>query len=136
MAVSGYFDSATNRQARAMAEMNITPLVDVMLVLLVIFMVSAPALTGRLDLLLPRPSDERVLPPPEITLRVEQDGRFDLEGRSLTADALPAALAAIAARAPNTLVHIDANMDADYQAFMRAIAASRASGLNNVALDE
>src|SRR5262249_42544890 len=113
------------------AEMNITPLVDVMLVLLVIFMVSAPALTGRLDMLLPRVTPETpVTIPPKITLHITEDGRFDLDGRMLSARELVPALQAVSAQAPNTLLHLDANEQADYQAFTHAISAARESGLN------
>ena len=83
MAVSA-FPSDTRHHRRDVAEINITPLVDVLLVLLVIFMVTAPVASGRLDLRLPQASPPQPAePPPRVELRVQADGVYLLEGRML-----------------------------------------------------
>ncbi|MBX9401026.1 biopolymer transporter ExbD [Lysobacter sp. BMK333-48F3] len=114
------------------AEINVTPLVDVMLVLLIIFMVTAPALTGKIDLGLPVPGKTAAEPPPKASLMVRQDGGFELDGRSLAAGELPAALKALARSAPNTVLEIGANADADYQGFAHALSAAQDSGIENI----
>jgi biopolymer transport protein ExbD len=127
MAVS---DSAA-RGDRSIAQINITPLVDVLLVLLVIFMVTAPTLTETLDMRLPHSAD-RHAPPPRLTLRVHSSGEFELAGRRLSASQLDGALLAVAQQAPATLLEIDTGADAEYQGFARALGAARASGLENI----
>ena len=135
MAVSAYFDSPSRNDARAVAEINITPLVDVMLVLLVIFMVSAPVMTGTLKLTLPgvtKPQDQ--VPPPRVQLSVQADGSYVLDGQAVAASSLRDALDTLAGRAPRTVLEIAANADADYQGFATAVSAAQDSGLKNIAL--
>jgi len=131
MAGSAYSVSAY-RNDDVVAEINVTPLVDVLLVLLIIFMVTAPVLTGQLNLSLPVPSDKPVPVAPKAMLIVEQDGSFELDGRSLSASELPAALKALAQVSPDTVLEVGANADADYQGFTHAISAARDSGLSNI----
>ncbi|KQZ59316.1 hypothetical protein ASD53_07060 [Lysobacter sp. Root559] len=135
MAVSAYFDSPSRNDARAVAEINITPLVDVMLVLLVIFMVAAPVMTGTLNLNLPvatPPTAEA--PPPRVQLSVQVDGSYVLDGQAVAAVSLQDALDTLAGRAPRTVLEIAANADADYQGFATAVSAAKDSGLKNIAL--
>ncbi|KRC34541.1 MULTISPECIES: biopolymer transporter ExbD [unclassified Lysobacter] len=135
MAVSAYFDSPSRNDARAVAEINITPLVDVMLVLLVIFMVAAPVMTGTLNLNLPvatPPTAEA--PPPRVQLSVQVDGSYMLDGQAVAAVSLQDALDTLAGRAPRTVLEIAANADADYQGFATAVSAAKESGLKNIAL--
>ena len=134
MAVSA-FPSDTRHHRRDVAEINITPLVDVLLVLLVIFMVTAPVASGRLDLRLPQASPPQPMqPPPRVELRVQADGVYLLDGRMLIGDELPAALRAIARKAPTSVLQISAAEEADYQAFARALAHAQRSGLDNIAM--
>ena len=118
-----------------MAEMNITPLVDVMLVLLVIFMIAAPMVTRSIDLKLPqaRP-DKPVIPPAHLSLRVLGDGQFTLEGVALGERALAMALGDAARKAPDTIVDVAVSDEADYQAFTTALATARRNGISNIAL--
>lgn len=131
MTVSAYSASGRFRN-ETVAEINVTPLVDVMLVLLIIFMVTAPALTGQLKLSLPLPSPypPKVLPKAE--LNVQQDGTFVLDGRALSRVQLSTALAGLAAENPETLLTVGANADADYQAFAHALAAAEEAGIRNL----
>jgi biopolymer transport protein ExbD len=128
-------DSRTS--GHAMAEINITPLVDVMLVLLIIFMVAAPMVTRTLDLRLPQapPIDTSVTKPPRLNLSVQGDGSYLLDGVLLSERALQSALADVARGAPATIVAITTSDDADYQAFTGALAAARNGGITNIALE-
>ena len=131
-------DSRGTARPGAMAEMNITPLVDVMLVLLIIFMVAAPMATRSIDLRLPgaRPPQPQPVPSAHVSLLVQGDGVFALDGVQLGEHALASALAAVARQAPATIVDVKVNDEADYQAFTTAIATARRSGLSNVALQQ
>ena len=78
-------------QAAAMAGINITPLVDVMLVLLVIFMVTMPIRSESIDLTLPGITPPRAIPPPEpVQLQVQADGSALLDGVRVELPALAA----------------------------------------------
>lgn len=134
MASSAFADNS--RSGRAMAEINITPLVDVMLVLLVIFMIAAPMVTRSLDMRLSRVGPPSPDKPTRIALTVQADGSFLLDGAVLSARALQPALAEIAHTAPNTIVEIGAAGEADYQGFTDALAAARNSGIANIALQK
>jgi biopolymer transport protein ExbD len=130
MAVSAY--SAASHD-RSIAQINITPLVDVMLVLLVIFMLAAPMLTAPMAVGLPQPGPSAE-PPPRIALRVTSAGEYLLDGRLLAPAALPAALQAVHADDPATVLEIQASADSDYQSFATALSAAKVSGLANIAL--
>lgn len=136
MAVSAYYESPSRRDARAVAEINITPLVDVMLVLLVIFMVAAPVMSGTLDLKLPLPTPpDKAEPPPRAQLSVQADGSYLLDGQAVAKSMLRDELANLAKAAPRTVLQIGANADADYQGFATAVSAAKESGLQNLALE-
>lgn len=128
------FSTETNGSGRAMAEINITPLVDVMLVLLIIFMVTAPLLTRTLDVGLPQ-SGGAPAARDRVELLVEADGTFRLDGVLLDLRGLETQLAAIAGTSPNAVLEISANGEADYQAFASALSVARGSGLGHIALN-
>lgn len=136
MATSMFAGDSREIGSRAMAEMNVTPLVDVMLVLLIIFMVAAPIATQSLDLQLPRRSPPTPTQPTHVSLRVMGGGQFTLDGAVLSERTLPAALNDAARKAPNAIVDVKVSDNADYQAFTTALAAARRSGLTNIALQQ
>ena len=132
MAASTY---APRLRDGSMADMNVTPLVDVMLVMLVIFMITAPALTRPLPLNLPQANHITPPPPPaQMHLRVDANG-FVLDGRAIGADALRTALVEAARVQPDAVLHVTAADDSEYQGFATALDAANASGLANIALD-
>lgn len=126
---------ATSTQSQSMSEMNITPLVDVMLVLLVIFMIAAPAVTAPLQMQLPQAGPMKSRPLPErMTLEITHAGEYRFDGRTLDASGLRTAAIEVARQAPATIIEIRASADADYQGFATALAAARNAGLTNVSL--
>jgi biopolymer transport protein ExbD len=129
-------DSGRGTQGRTMAEMNITPLVDVMLVLLIIFMVAAPMVTRSIDLRLPQtpPPGPQLIKPPHLSLGVRGSGQFVLDGVVLSERALASALGEAARVAPNTVVDLSVSGDADYQAFTTALTVARNNGISNIAM--
>ena len=133
MAASTY---APRLRDEAMAEMNVTPLVDVMLVMLVIFMIAAPAITRTLPMSLPIPAPNPPEPPPRAELRVDANGGFVLDGRVLDEAGLQAALDDIARRDPATVLNVSAAAEAEYQGFATALAAAQDSGLGNIAMGD
>ena len=122
-------------QAAAIAGINITPLVDVMLVLLVIFMVTMPIRSESIGLTLP---GDTVLPQPPrpepVQLQVQADGSALLDGARVELSALTAELRAQHAQAPNAALSLDGSGEAEYRAFAFALAAARNAGYREIAI--
>ncbi len=132
--------SATNdgNGAGPMAEINIIPLCDVMLVLLIIFMIASPALSHRIPLDLPQPSPviEQTTPPTPIDLRIDAAGQLSWNGDALPWSVLPAMLATEGRRpvAEQPLLQIDANGDSDYQVIATVLAEARNADMQKIGL--
>ena len=120
-----------------MAEINIIPLADVMLVLLIIFMIASPALTRRIvvDMPGPAPVDVDREPPPPIRLRIDAAGDAYWNDSPTPLSALQAMMAGEVQRDPRNppRLEIDANGDADYQAVTRVLAAAHNAELSRIA---
>jgi biopolymer transport protein TolR len=130
--------SQRSRHRRApMAEINVTPMVDVMLVLLIIFMVTAPLLTAGVPVNLPdaraKPLDQDQTP---ISISLDADGRiFVGEAEVPTAD-LPDMLTRLAARGGDKppQIFLRADQGLDYGRVMAVMGELNRAGLNRVAL--
>ena len=120
--------------ARPMSDINMTPLIDVMLVLLVIFLVSAPLLTGRLGLRLPQAdAPAAATPPGALQLRLDAAGTLRIGEETVAPALLGARLRAVAARDPATEVHLQADREVAYGEVARLIADLQAAGLSRIA---
>ena len=132
--------SRSGRGRRApMAEINVTPLVDVMLVLLIIFMVTAPLLTAGVPVDLPDARAKSLDQDQEPTqVSIERSGKLYVDKDEVTQAALPARLEAIAARKtpdgqpPQVMLRADRALD--YGRVMRVMGELNRAGLNRVAL--
>lgn len=114
------------------AEMNITPLVDVMLVLLVIFMVSAPLLSQPLRATLPQEAPPAPLKPLQLQVEVLSDGAYRLDGRPLGPEQLWHRLDEAVITDPNAVLRISSASDADYQPMVTVLAQARARGISHI----
>lgn len=113
-----------------MADMNVVPLVDVMLVLLVIFIVTAPLLTHAVKIDLPRASSSANLTRPEhIELGVRANGELFWNGERIASAELGRRFAAEALRQPQPELHIRADRDARHEAVARVMSAAARAGL-------
>jgi len=127
------FAQADTRQD-AISEMNITPLVDVMLVMLVIFMIAAPVFSQAIPLNLPHTGPDRPDPPPPIELRIDAAGEVFLGGQPMPVSALTSVFSAELERAGSqpVILSIDANGEADYQVVAKVLAVAQNAGLGNI----
>jgi biopolymer transport protein ExbD len=113
-----------------MADMNVVPLVDVMLVLLVIFIVTAPLLTHAVKIDLPKASSSvNITKPEHIELGIRENGDLFWNGELLALEALPQRLAQEAARQPQPEVHIRADRHVHYEKVAQVMAAAAKAGL-------
>ena len=118
---------------RDIADMNITPLVDVMLVLLVIFMIAAPSMTRSLNWQLPNGNPPKELPK-ILSLQVQSGDVLLLEGHALSRGELSAQLAAATDRSPALVVKVQVDPNAEYSAAVSAMATARNAGVENISV--
>ncbi len=119
---------------RPMAEINVTPLVDVMLVLLVIFIITAPLLARALKLDLPQAeAPPAVVQPQTIQLVVDAAGAMRWNGEPIGSDELAARLAKAAAQSPQPEVHLGADRAVRYEHVAAVLAAAQKAGLKQLA---
>lgn len=118
-----------------MGEINVTPLVDVMLVLLIIFMVTAPMLNQGVDIDLPKASAGTLTPDEDqLVLSIDGDLKHYLNKNEVSLEELPAKLKAIAKENPGKPVFVAADGGIEYQHVMRAMAVLKQSGMPKVGL--
>ncbi|MBE2262103.1 MAG: biopolymer transporter ExbD [Burkholderiaceae bacterium] len=116
-----------------MNEINMTPLVDVMLVLLIIFIITIPVMKHAVNVELPRASNEReVVKPETVRLSVDADGAYYWNDGKVSDDALPALLQAEAARNPQPDLHIRGDRNTRYERVAQAMAAAQQAGLRKI----
>jgi biopolymer transport protein TolR len=119
----------------AISDINVTPLVDVMLVLLVIFMVTAPILQQGVSIDLPKVAAAPLAGDEEqLVVNVNKTGQVFLNDTPMTIDALTTKLAAIRAARPDRQVFVRADQSVPYGQVMKTMAAVRESGLTRVGL--
>lgn len=136
--MAGNLDSGSGngrRRWKPNAEINVTPFVDVMLVLLIVFMVSAPLLTVGIEVDLPD-TEARAMTTSEepITLTIQGDGTLYLMETPIDFDELTARLQAIAGAGSDARIYIRADDGAEYGEVMRVMARVSASGYANIGL--
>jgi biopolymer transport protein ExbD len=124
--VIGAFDEAS--AARPMSEINVTPLVDVMLVLLVMFIITAPLFTHSIKVALPQAATQANHEKPEtVTLAIDDDGAFFWNNQALDRAALSRQIELAARQQPQPVLHVRADRDTRYQVIAEVMAeASRA----------
>lgn len=126
MAFGGGFDPDNE----VMSEINMTPLVDVMLVLLIIFIITVPVLTHSVKVDLPRVSNEKQeIKPQTITLTVKADGAVFWDDTPVDAATLELKLSEQAQKQPQPEVHIRGDKAAPYEHVLKTMAAVQQSGL-------
>jgi biopolymer transport protein ExbD len=122
-----------NPGAQPMSEINMTPLIDVMLVLLVIFIITAPLIAGSLKLDLPRAEGtEAGAAPAFIAVALDAQGRFFLDEKPADAAAVQARAREAARRNPATEVQLRADQRVPYGRVAELIGWLQAAGLTRI----
>ena len=123
------------RKSHPMAEINVTPMVDVMLVLLVIFMITAPLLTVGVPVDLPKTKAEAIQDPTEpLVVSVNKEGKIFLQESELTADQLGPRVAAISHNNPDVKIFIRGDQAVNYGAIAQVLGQLVSAGFRHLAL--
>src|SRR6266403_962381 len=118
-----------------LAEINVTPMVDVMLVLLVIFMVTAPLLTVGVPLDLPKTSAAQVTQPSEpIVLSLDREGGSFIGNEPVAAADLKDRLSQLSAEDPGRIVYVRGDRTISYAQLMDALGLVNTAGFTKVSL--
>ncbi|MDE2149754.1 MAG: protein TolR [Gammaproteobacteria bacterium] len=130
--------NARRHRRRLAAEINVVPYIDVMLVLLVIFMVTAPLLTQGVDVQLPKAAANPIPSAEEpVTLFVDRRGEFYLDigtkqQQPLSLDEITRRVSAVLSNKPETMVLLKADRTVPYGAVAQAMTALQAAGAHKI----
>ncbi|WP_026817113.1 ExbD/TolR family protein [Arenimonas composti] len=132
---------SSNSGGGPMADINVTPLVDVMLVLLIIFMVTAPALSYQIQVDLPQRTNTPPPPPPRdppkpIRIEVQAGDTVTWNGSPVSLNDLRGLLAEQAALQPQPTLEIETENDAAYETLARVLARAKNAGMEKIAFVE
>jgi len=123
------------RRIRPMAEINVTPFVDVMLVLLIVFMVTAPLLTVGVPVDLPKTRAQALGQDREpLSVTVRRDGSIYLQNTRVSEDDLVPRLTAIAANGYDQRIFVRGDKSVDYGRVMQVMALISAAGFTHIGL--
>jgi biopolymer transport protein ExbD len=131
--------SVASARAAVKADINVTPLIDVMLVLLIIFMIVTPIIAAGFQATLPRSENPENRPEgaDEIRLGIDRDGKYYLDTGAgpqpvPDADLAPRLQALYAARSKDRILFLKADQNLEFARVQRAIEVARASGVRVV----
>jgi biopolymer transport protein TolR len=126
---------ARRRSARPMSEINVTPMVDVMLVLLIIFMVTAPLLTVGVPIELPKSEAKQLEGDKEpLTISVDPEGKIFLQETELQIEEIVPKLTAIAKNGYDERIFVRGDRRVNYGVVMRVMGTISAAGFRRIAL--
>jgi biopolymer transport protein TolR len=132
----GTFRSNRRRHARPMSEINVTPFVDVMLVLLIVFMVSAPLLTAGVPVDLPEAKAKPLtVDKPPITVTIDQAGKIFVKDDEVPMDQLIPKLTQLAGEnGMEERIYVRGDKTANYGAVMQVMGAINGAGFTHIGL--
>lgn len=115
-----------------LAEINMTPMVDVMLVLMVIFLVSAPLLSNAINLNLPNENAAQVSNDKAKQISINSDGRYFFDNHEVSESELETILEGIGRLHHDEQIHLRADKNVNYGRVSHVLALAQKYGLNNV----
>ena len=120
---------------RPMSEINVTPLVDVMLVLLIIFMITSPMMVSGVSVDLPKTEAAPVQSEQEpLSVTIDAKGKIYLQETEITLEKLTAKLLAVTQEKKNTRIFVRGDKHLDYGLVMKVVGQINSAGFNQVAL--
>ena len=128
--------STGNDSGGPMSEINVTPLVDVMLVLLIIFMITAPLMSHKIKVELPQANldhrDEKIPPAPPVTVTIKEDGELYWNDAPITKELLESQLSVEAQKTPQPAVNLRGDKTTKYRSIREVVDMAQAQGIRKV----
>jgi biopolymer transport protein TolR len=125
--------TARGKTQTAMSDINITPLVDVVLVLLLIFMVTAPVLQSGVQVAVPQTRTVNQLTEEHLVVTIDKDQNVYLQDKPVNIHSLPSVLSSISA-AQKKVVYVRADQAVPFGAFASVMEAVKQAGINNISI--
>ncbi|HWU41219.1 MAG TPA: biopolymer transporter ExbD [Candidatus Acidoferrum sp.] len=122
------------RLAPALAEINVTPFVDVVLVLLVIFLITAPMLLGGIDVRVPKTATRNIQPEERLVLSITRDRGVFLDNQPISLDRLSKVLGGMVRRNPKAAVFLKADEAVAYGTVMKVMDVIKKAGVDRVGM--
>ena len=116
------------------AEINVVSLIDVMLLLMVIFMITAPMMQGGVDVALPRADVRPMEAKSGLVVTIMRDGRMAIDQTRLTYDEFRVSFASLASGRTQQGVYLSADAGVPYGTVVRVLAVMRAAGVGDIGL--
>jgi biopolymer transport protein TolR len=123
-----------SRLGPALAEINITPFVDVVLVLLVIFLITAPMMLGGIDVRVPKTETRSIQPEERLVLTVTRERGVFLENQPISLDRLSKVLSGMVKRNPKAAVFLKADETVAYGVVMKVMDVIKKAGIDRVGM--
>jgi len=128
------FTSSNGRTQTALADINITPLVDVVLVLLIIFMVTAPILQSGIEVNVPRTRTVKEITQERLVITINKDQRVFLGNDAININQIAATLRQKIRDPRNQFIFVRADENVPFGAFATVMDAVKQSGITNVSI--
>ena len=116
------------------AEINVVSLIDVMLLLMVIFMITAPMMQGGVDVALPRADVRPMEAKSGLVVTIMRDGRMAIDQTRLSFDEFRVSFASLASGRTQQGVYLSADQNVPYGTVVRVLAVMRAAGVGDIGL--
>ena len=127
------FGGGIDDDSEVMSEINMTPLVDVMLVLLIIFIITIPVINHAVKIDLPqasnKPNDDK---PKKVELSIDVDGKIFWDGTEIPESAMKEKFAEAAKNTPQPELHLRADKKTPYERIAQVMAAAQVGGLTKI----
>ena len=120
------------RGSPLMGEINVTPMVDVVLVLLLVFMVTAPMMSRGIDVSLPVANQPQIAPQDRITVSVRADGRVFVSDKVVNITLLEDRLRSMTSGSPEPVVYLAADESLRYSEVIRVVDLIKTAGINRI----
>jgi biopolymer transport protein TolR len=128
------FTANTGQTRTSLADINITPLVDVVLVLLIIFMVTAPVLQSGIDVSVPKTRSVKEITQQRLVLTIDRDQNVFLGDKPVNLAQLPALLHSPKADPASEVIYLRADERVPFGAFASVMDAVKQAGITNISI--
>ena len=128
------FTSSSGRTQTSLAEINVTPLVDVVLVLLIIFMITAPVLQSGIDVSVPKTRTVKEVTEQRVVLTINKDQEIFLGDKQVNIHELPERLRQQGADPAHQIIYLRADEAVSFGVFAKLMDAVKQAGITNVSI--